>query len=212
VTIAHAVDWPTLVSFAITCALIEITPGPNLAYLAMLGAADGRRVGYAATVGVATGLLLLGLVAAAGLAEVISTSRLAYDALRWLGVDYLAWLAWNGWADGDSDGAGRLDGSADDIAYFKRGLLTNLLNPKAALFYISLLPTFVDAGRPPLGQTLVLSLVYVAIATLIHATVVTLASGLRPFLDNPTRVRFVRRVLALALAAIAVWFAVSTRR
>ena len=71
-TIAYAVGWPTLASFAVTCALIEVTPGPNLAYLAMLGATEGRRVGYAATVGVATGLLLLGLVAAAGLAEVIA--------------------------------------------------------------------------------------------------------------------------------------------
>ena len=95
--------------------------------------------------------------------------------------------------------------------YFRRGLVTNLLNPKAGLFYVAVLPSFVDPGQPILGQTLDLSGVFVLIATTIHALVVTLASLATTFLSDPGRAMVTRRVLSLALAGVAIWFAWSTR-
>src|SRR5262249_56822814 len=68
-----------------------------MAYLAVLGASIGRRAGFAATLGVALGLLIVGLAAALGLAAVIANSRVLYEALRWAGVLYLFWLAWGAW-------------------------------------------------------------------------------------------------------------------
>ncbi len=91
-----------------------------------------------------------------------------------------------------------------------RGLIANLLNPKAAVFYIAVLPTFVDAESSVLGQTVILSVVYVLIATALHTAIVSLAGAARPFLEDPDRIRIVRRTLSVALAMIAIWFAFST--
>jgi threonine/homoserine/homoserine lactone efflux protein len=202
----------TLAAFALTCLVIELTPGPNMAYLAILAVSRGRRAGYAATLGIALGLMIVGLGAALGLAALISNSRVLYEALRWGGVVYLLWLAWDGWRDADDTASERSTDATNDMALFMRGLITNLLNPKAAVFYVAVLPTFVDAARPVLAQTVVLSVTYVVIATAIHTTIVSLAATARPLLEDPDRMRFVKRVLSVALAAIALWFAVSTSR
>jgi len=93
---------------------------------------------------------------------------------------------------------------------FMRGLITNLLNPKAVVFYIAVLPTFVDAAGSVLGQTVILSVVYVVIATALHSAIVSLAGAARPFLEDPDRSRIVRRTLSIAPAMIAIWFAFST--
>jgi threonine/homoserine/homoserine lactone efflux protein len=93
-----------------------------------------------------------------------------------------------------------------------RGLVTNLLNPKAGLFYVAVLPTFVDNMRPLVGQTVTLSLIYVAVATLVHATIVLLADAARPWLEDGRRSMIVRRALSLLLVAIAAWLLVTTRR
>ena len=70
----------TLLAFAVTCLVIELTPGPNMAYLAMLSATKGRRAGFAATLGVALGLLVIGLAAALGLTALIANSRMLYES------------------------------------------------------------------------------------------------------------------------------------
>jgi threonine/homoserine/homoserine lactone efflux protein len=202
-------------SFIFTCVVIELTPGPNMGYLAVLSASHGRRAGFAATLGIALGLLIVGLLAALGLAAVISSSVVLYEGLRWLGVGYMLWLAYEGWngAEETSPGAAGDDTiMVPDAVYFQRGLITNLLNPKAAVFYVSVLPTFVNPASQVLVQTIVLSVVYVAIATGIHATIVSLAGAARPFLEDPDRSRIVRRTLSLALAGIAIWFGFSTAR
>ena len=200
----------TLAAFALTSIVIELTPGPNMAYLAVLSAGHGRRAGLAATLGIALGLLIIGLAAALGLAALISSSRILYEALRWGGVAYLLWLAWDGWRDATETSAARTKSDGMDTPFFMRGLITNLLNPKAVVFYIAVLPTFVDAASSVLGQTVILSVVYVLIATALHAAIVSLAGAARPFLEDPDRSRIVRRTLSVALAMIAIWFAFST--
>ncbi len=208
----YLVPFETLSAFILTCVVIELTPGPNMAYLAVLSAGDGRRAGYAATLGIALGLLIVGIGAALGLAALISNSRFLYEALRWGGVAYLLWLAWDGWHDATETSPAVTGTAAMDQTVFTRGLITNLLNPKAAVFYVAVLPTFVNAAQPVLAQTVALSVVYVVTATAIHATIVTLAGLARPFLEDPDRLRIVRRGLSLALGGIAIWFATSTAK
>ena len=158
------------------------------------------------------GLLLVGIAAALGLAAAISSSRFLYEALRWGGVVYLLWLAWDGWRDNRETLPSRIDDSTLDSAYFMRGLATNILNPKAAVFYVAVLPTFVEPVRPILSQTMLLSIIYVMIATAMHTVIVLLAGAARPLLEDPDRSRIARRALSLALALIAVWFAFGTAR
>lgn len=183
-----------------------------MAYLAVLSAASGRRAGFAATLGIALGLLIVGVGAAFGLAAMISNSRVLYEVLRWGGVAYLLWLAWDGWHEASETSPAVTNMASIDETLFKRGLITNLLNPKAAIFYVAVLPTFVDATQPILSQTILLSVVYVMIATAIHSTIVALAGLARPFLEDPDRSRIVRRGLSLVLGAIAIWFANSTAK
>jgi threonine/homoserine/homoserine lactone efflux protein len=151
----------TLLAFAATCLVIELTPGPNMAYLSVLSATMGRRAGFAATFGVALGLLIVGLAAALGLTAVIGNSRWLYEALRWGGVLYLLWLAWEGWRGESETSPGNAAIGTPASKFFMRGLATNLLNPKAGLFYIAILPTFVDEARPLAAQAVTLSMVYV---------------------------------------------------
>ncbi len=204
----------SLAAFALTALVIEMTPGPNMAYLAALSLSQGIRAGLAAVVGVALGLSVYGAVAALGLSAVIDNSPLLYEVLRWGGVVYLLWLAWEAWAK-EAETAPEQAGDPDvhPALAFRRGLITNLLNPKAAVFYVAVLPDFVQPDRGSVAmQTLALSALYVGIATLVHLVIVLLASRLHKVVQTPDKRRTIRRVLAVALAAIAVWFAFSTAR
>jgi threonine/homoserine/homoserine lactone efflux protein len=205
------VTFETLLAFILTCLVIELTPGPNMAYLAVLSASTGRRAGFAATLGVALGLLIVGLAAALGLTAVIARSRLAYEALRWAGVLYLFWLAWEGWRGEEGGSPGKTTLAPEDSKYFLRGLVTNLLNPKAGIFFVAILPTFVDESRPLIAQTVTLSATYVAVATVVHSAIVLLADAARPWLEDRQRSAIIRRLLSLLLLAIAIWLLFATR-
>ena len=198
-----------LAEFVLTSVIVELTPGPNMAYLAALTLAEGRRVGLAAVAGVTLGLAGIGLLSAFGLAALIERLPFAYEALRYGGALFLLYLAWEGWrgaGDGEAKGMGR-------AGAFGRALLTHLLNPQAALFYVAVLPVFLAPGlADPLPPTLALVAVYVAVATAIHAGIVLFAGALRPYLVEGPRERVVRRALALSLALVAVWFFWGARR
>ncbi|KJZ20705.1 LysE family translocator [Loktanella sp. S4079] len=203
------IDISVLMAFAGTAMLIELTPGPNMVYLAVVAASQGRRLGFAAVAGVALGLALVGIAAALGLAALINASPVFYQALRFGGVGYMLWLAWDAWRDADEPVQQVAHGIAART-YFRRGLITNLLNPKAAVFYVAILPSFVDPALPVVPQTLALSAVFVAVATIIHALIVGLAGTAQVLLEDPKRSTFIRRALALALVGVALWFGWST--
>lgn len=202
-----------LLAFVLTCLVIEITPGPNMAYLAALSLSQGVRAGIAAVAGIAIGLSVYGVAASLGLSAIIDNSAFLYETLRWGGVAYLLWLAWEAWTAEREASPETVDGGINAWTAFRRGLITNLLNPKAAVFYVAVLPDFIQIGKGAVAaQTLMLSAVYVGIATAIHLVIVLLASRLQRVIATPEQRRTVRRVLAVLLAAIAVWFAFSTRR
>jgi len=204
----------TLLAFAITFAIIELTPGPNMAYVAALSISHGARVGAAAVAGVALGLAIYGFVAALGLATIIEQSNVLYEILRWGGVAYLLWLAWEAWSSEHETAPEAGDGAGHAIrTVFRRGLMTNLLNPKAGMFYLAVLPSFVTPGTGSvMAQTLLLSGIFVVIASVTHLSIVLLARRHAGGLTDPTRRRAVRKIMAVALAGIAIWFAISTAR
>ena len=201
--------WAAVAGLALTSMLIELTPGPNMAYLAIIGTTEGRRPGYAAVAGVALGLIVVGIAAALGLAAVIAASPTLYQVLRWGGVGYLLFLAWEGWR-GAGETVDHAEGGSSLWRYFQRGLLTNLLNPKAAIFYVAVLPTFIVAGAPVVPQALILTLIYVGVATVVHLAVVTLAGAAKGRLEDRGWTTTVRRVLSLGLVGVALWMVVKT--
>lgn len=203
------IDPAVLVGFVGTSLLIELTPGPNMVFLAVVAASHGRRLAFATVLGVALGLSIVGLGAALGLAAAINASPLLFQTLRFAGVAYLLWLAWEGWREADLPVPKVLPPQSHRI-YFRRGLVTNLLNPKAAVFYVAVLPGFVDPGAAVMPQTMILSLTFVAVATAIHGGIVVLAGAAQVLLQDEALSRTLRRSLALALVGVALWFALKT--
>jgi threonine/homoserine/homoserine lactone efflux protein len=199
----------TLIAFFLTSLAIELTPGPNMAYLAVVGVSRGRAPGLYAVAGVAFGLALLGLAAGFGLGQFILENQLIYETLRWGGAIYLLWLAYDAWREGQEPlevGDTALSG----LRFFQRGFVTNLLNPKAALFYVAVLPGFVDETVPLGGQLIVLVAIHVGAATLVHAAIVLLSSRLQPFFERPAWRRWTGLFFALILIGVAVWLLVKT--
>jgi threonine/homoserine/homoserine lactone efflux protein len=204
----------SLGAFALMALAIEVTPGPNMGYLAVLSLSRGWQVGVAAVIGVGLGHAVYGVAAALGVAALIDASPVLYEILRWAGVAYMAWLAFEAWGS-EKEAAPEITDHADPRQVrlaFQRGLVTNLLNPKAAIFFIAVVPTFVQPGRSVVAQTLILSGIFVAVATAVHTAIVLLAGRVQGFANEPSRRRPVRRVLALVLLGIAGWLAWSTAR
>jgi threonine/homoserine/homoserine lactone efflux protein len=184
-----------------------------MTYLAALTLDQGRRAGMLATAGVAAGLSVHAIVSAFGLGVLVSQSVLVYDLLRWTGVAYLLYLAWETWQS-NAKARPEIEASAP-ASLFWRGFFSNVFNPKSILFFISVVPGFIeyDSSRSSLlAQAARLGAIYVAIATTIHASIVLLANQLRPLLIARTRENTIRRILAFALVFVAVWLAWSTRR
>jgi len=198
-----------LIAFILTVIVIELTPGPNMAWLAVLSADRGRRAGLAATLGVATGLALLGLLAALGFAALIARSPWLFEMLRYGGTLFLLWLAIEGWRSAGESSPARMDGSLR--RHFRDGLMINLLNPKAGLFYLIVLPDYISPDLPSLPQAVGLTAISVGIATGIHLVIVALAARAAVWLSNADRTRLFRRALAVLLALIAIWLFLDTR-
>lgn len=200
-------DQALLLHFIVICFIIEATPGPNMGYLAILTMRDGYRAGLATVAGIAAGLALIGTIAALGIASVLTEGSPLYLVLRWLCVAYLLWIAWQSWSDDAEISPARAQGFAHNVRHFRRGVVINVLSPKAAIFYVSILPGFITPSLPVLKQTLLLTALSVTIATAMHLAIVWLASRLAPTAANAGRRKMFRKTMALLLAAVALWFA-----
>lgn len=214
IVIPHAICARVLtnlyIPFLVTTLLIELTPGPNMAWLALTSASQGRRSGFAAVAGIALGLAILAAASAVGLAELATRVPAAFHLLRFAGVAYLLWLAWKTWI-GEEDRQSHVVAINAIWAWFRHGLLLNLLNPKAAVFFIVVLPAYVRQDAPTAPQMALLSGSYVAIATVVHLAIVALAAQAHGWITVGNRAHMVRRVFAVLLAAIAIWFLLSSQ-
>ncbi|MFO1034281.1 MAG: LysE family translocator [Hyphomicrobiales bacterium] len=194
--------------FIIASTLIELTPGPNMTWLAVLGAARGRATALAAVAGIAIGLAVAAAVAGFGLTAVLTQFPLLFQILRVTGTLYLFYLAWDAW-QGSDENVGNT-GATRGVA-FRQGLVSNMLNPKAYLFYAAMLPQFISGGMGLAQEVALLSLIYVAIATAIHGSIAVLAGSTATFLETSPHAVVIRKGLAVLIALAACWFFYATR-
>jgi threonine/homoserine/homoserine lactone efflux protein len=145
-------------------ALLTITPGADMAMVARSVFTGGRREAFATTLGISAGCFVWACASALGVAAVLAASQTAYDALRLVGAAYLVWLgvqsllaARRGAAPVPGDGAPRQGHP------FRQGLLTNLFNPKIAVFYSTFLPQFIGPGDPALLVSMLLACVHITL-------------------------------------------------
>jgi threonine/homoserine/homoserine lactone efflux protein len=210
VTSAGELAW-----FALAALVMVLTPGPNMIYLISRSLSQGRAAGVTSLFGVAAGFLVHMFAAAAGLTALFMSVPLAYDALRWLGAAYLAWLAWQALKPGASSPFQRGPLPTDSTArLFAMGFLTNALNPKIAVFYLSVFPQFV---RPEHGsvfaQSLTLGFVQIAVSFAVNLAIVLSAARLAAwFTRNPLWLRVQRWVTGCVLGGLALRLALEERR
>lgn len=206
----------TLLLFALAAVLLVLTPGPNLLYLVSRTLCQGRAAGIASLAGTTTGFLVHIIAAALGLSAVFLAIPALYDAMRWAGAAYLLWLAWD--AVRPHGGGGlftpRVLPPESRWMLFRTGVLTSILNPKVALFYLALLPQFVDPARGSvLGQSLLLGAVQLVIAAVGDLMFVLLAARTARWLaQRPLWAKAQRWIMAGTFAAIAARLALDDRR
>jgi threonine/homoserine/homoserine lactone efflux protein len=190
-----------LTGFALAVLLIELTPGPNMAWLAGLAATEGRRSGLSAVAGVALGLLANGILAALGLATLLTAMPALLHGLRIAGAAMMVWLAIEAWR-----GAEKAPPPTATRRAFATGTLINLLNPKAYLFFFVVAPEFLGGRALGLAEALTLALVSTGIATAIHLAIVLAGSRAQAWLADPARTKWVRRGFAVVMLGVAASF------
>lgn len=194
-----------LTGFVLAVLLVELTPGPNMGWLVTLTLSEGRRAGLGAITGIALGLTANAALSVLAASYILAQDEVLGQTVSALAAAMMAWLAWEAWQE-----AGTTSTAAAPRAASQRhalaGFAINLVNPKSALFFITVMPQFVPGGRPSFGQGLVMAAISVGVATAIHFALVLGAERMRAALLAERRARAVRRGLALAMLGVAVWF------
>jgi len=205
----------TLAAFALVAFGLVLTPGPNMIYLISRSIAQGPVAGLISLGGVALGFVFYMLCAAFGITALLFAVPYAYDALRFAGAAYLLWLAWQAVRPGGQspfrvqvlpvDGPARL---------FAMGFFTNLLNPKIAMLYLSLLPQFIDpAAGSVLMQSLALGFTQIAVSVVGNTLIALAAGSIAAFLAaRPLWLVVQRWLMGGVLAGLAIRMALDERR
>ncbi|WP_373426411.1 MULTISPECIES: LysE family translocator [Mesorhizobium] len=192
-----------------------LTPGPNMIYLISRSLSQGPKAGLISLGGVAVGFLFYVLCAAFGITALLLAVPYAYDVLRFGGALYLLYLAWQALRPG-----GRSPFQVKELPrdrprkLFMMGLMTNLLNPKVAVLYLSLLPQFIEPEKGHvLSQLLVLGVTQITISLSVNAVIAVTAGSIAVFLaGRPLWMLIQRWLMGTVLAALAVRMATESQR
>ncbi|TDD38976.1 LysE family translocator [Nonomuraea terrae] len=197
-------------SFAAVVALLTVTPGLDTALVLRTSLLAGRRPAWGVTLGIQLGTLTWGLLTAAGLSALLAASATAYDVLRWAGAAYLVWMGLRMLAVRPRPGHDEPE--HEELRFgagLRRGLLTNLLNPKVGAFYVAMLPQFIPEGAPHALMGLALAGVHAAEGVLWSALLILFASWMSGFLRSPRVRRFLDRLTGVVIVGFGVRLAVS---
>jgi threonine/homoserine/homoserine lactone efflux protein len=205
------------IAFTSVIGLGAMSPGPDFAVVVQQSVLAGRRIGVKTVLGVATGVFAWVLAASTGVAALLATSTAAFTAVKVGGVGYLLFLGLRGLRAAAFPAPGR-DGAATGSVVrhraitgwtaFRSGLLCNILNPKAAIFFIALIPQFLP-HQPGVGDVLLLAVVALLVTIVWFGTVVTISGGLRRLLARPAVRRAIEGVTGLALVLFGIRLAIT---
>lgn len=208
-------DFASLLGFAAISLGMVLTPGPNMVYLISRSICQGRAAGLVSLGGVALGFVFYMICAAFGITALVMAVPFAYDTLRFAGALYLLYLAWKAVKPGGhslfqiknlpQDGPRKL---------FMMGFLTNLLNPKIAVMYLSLLPQFITPEHGSvLGQSVMLGVTQIVVSVGVNTVIVIASGSIALFLaQRPFWVVVQKWIMGTVLAAMAVRILTEARR
>ena len=202
-----------LAAYVAAAGLLTITPGLDTALILRTATVEGSRRAAFAALGIAGGCLIWGGAVALGLGALLNASRLAFTLLTWTGAAYLVWLGLQLLLSPrrtfDTTSAGGLPGG--DLTLLRRGLLTNLLNPKIGVFYVSFLPQFLPTGVPPGPFIFLLALIHVILGLAWSAALIGGARPLSIVLRRAAVVRWLDRLTGGVFLAFGLRLALERR-
>jgi threonine/homoserine/homoserine lactone efflux protein len=175
VTCAAVPTATTLAAFAVTAFALVALPGPNMIYLVARSLSEGRRAGLMSALGIETGTLVHTTAAAVGLSALLASSATAFSVVKYAGAAYLIYLGVRALLARDGDAHGVAAPVAGRHVY-RQAVLTQVLNPKVAIFFLAFLPQFVDPDRPTATQIMVFGAILVVIGLVIGGAT-ALAAG-----------------------------------
>ena len=200
--------------FVLSGLALNLTPGPDMLYVATRSAAEGRDAGIASSLGIAVGCLVHLAMVTAGLSAVLAAVPAAYDVVSYAGAAYLAWLGVRALTSRTPllDDAAMPPASLARI--FRQGVATNVLNPKVALFFLALLPQFVDPSRGSAAmQILILGLIFNTTGTTVNMAVALGASRATVWLRaRRSRLSVIQRASGVVFLGLSARLALSARR
>src|SRR5262245_30931396 len=156
-------------AFMLAAVALNLTPGPDMAYVATRSLAEGRAAGLASAFGIGAGALVHTALAVLGLSSLLLYAPLLFDVVKLAGAAYLVWIAIRLWREAETPVASSTGERVGTRRAFGEGAVTNLLNPKVALFFLALLPQFTDPARGDVaGQMLLLGLAFNTSGTVVN--------------------------------------------
>ncbi|MCJ0761681.1 LysE family translocator [Variovorax terrae] len=201
--------------FALAALILVLTPGPNMIYCVSRTLCQGRAAGLVSLGGVALGFLVHLMAASLGLTALLLAVPLAFDAIRLAGAAYLLWMAWQAVKPGGAAPfEARLLPQDPPATLFRMGFITNLLNPKVAMFYLSFFPQFIHPERGSvLLQSLALGAIQISVSVAVNALLILGAAGITAFLSHSAGWLHAQRwLMGSVLAALAVRIAFTERK
>lgn len=199
--------------FWITTFIVVASPGTGAVYTIATGLGRGGRASIVAAFACTLGIIPHLLAAMLGLAAILHASAVLYDTVKYAGVAYLLWMAWQTL---QQKGAMRLDGDAAPRSFLRimaDGIALNLLNPKLSIFFVAFLPQFTDkASATPMGDMLLLSAIFMAMTFVVFALYGLFAAAMRDHVvTRPGVMAWIRRSFAAAFVLLGARLAVTER-
>ena len=189
--------------FLLTALVVVIIPRAGVVYTLALGLGQGRRAALWAALGCTFGIVPQLAAATLGLAAVLHTSALLFTAVKWAGVAYLLYLAWQALKDGGALNVQASDTQQSGWRIARRGALINILNPKLSIFFLALLPPFLS-GTPATTEMALLGAVFMALTFAVFVLYGVFAAAARTqLLGSPRVMAWLSRSFAAIFAALA---------
>jgi threonine/homoserine/homoserine lactone efflux protein len=200
-------------AFLLTTLVVVATPGTGAVYSIAAGLSRGARAGIVAAFGCMLGVIPHMVAAITGLAAVLNASAIAFQTIKWLGVAYLLYLAWQALRDRSAIAVDEATTPTSSWRVIRTAVLINLLNPKLTIFFFAFLPQFVPAGSADSTWSMVwLSLVFMAVTFAVFALYGLFAAGMRSrVITRPKVMTWLRRTFAASYVLLAGRLALEAR-
>ena len=201
------------VEFLVTSFIVIVSPGTGVLYTLAAGLSRGSRASVVAAFGCTIGIVPHMAAAIMGLAAILHTSALAFQAFKYLGVAYLLYLAWSTLREHGALSVETETGARSALRVTTTAILINILNPKLSIFFLAFLPQFVGAGEvDPLWRMLELSTVFMAMTFVVFVGYGLFAASVREHvISRPPVLRWMRRTFAGAFIALGAKLALADR-